>query len=63
MTEKKQPYTFKIYRSNKVGGSKAYVWYEDTEYGLAETLETAKGLAITVSDETRPITRIVIELV
>lgn len=64
----KQPYTFKIYRRQVAypkgtGPGKMFVWFEDTEYGLAETMGRASELAATIEDETRPVEKIVIERV
>jgi hypothetical protein len=48
------PYTFTIYRqSHDMGAAVRPVkWYEDTEYGLANTLHTVAGLVDALADPT-----------
>lgn len=56
-------YAFKIYRSNKIGNDQQYVWFEDSEHGLQDTLTTVAGLVEHIVDIDRPVTKIIIERV
>jgi hypothetical protein len=57
----KQPYAFRIFRAAQ--GERRVCWFEDTEYGLVETLEAVADMVKHLSDQTRPVVSIDIRIV
>lgn len=51
----KSPYHYKIYRF-ETDGKRSKVWYEDTEYGIKETLKAVADMLDSVSFEVSRVT-------
>lgn len=53
----KPRYHFQIFRL-RAEDTRKTCWFEDTEYGITETVELVKGIVAALTDKTNPVVEI-----